>query len=43
VSKAGHLGRFAVYAFVPAGSTLAVQLVKTGCLSTRGRTVSCRG
>jgi hypothetical protein len=41
VSKAGELGRFAVYAFSPSGSQLSVKLVQTGCVSAAGKTVGC--
>ena len=41
VSKPGDRGRFGVYAFAPAASSLSIQLVQTGCLSSGGKTVSC--
>ena len=41
VSRTGHLGRFAVYAFAPSGTSIAVQLVQTGCLASNGHAVSC--
>jgi hypothetical protein len=42
VSRTGDLGRFAVYAFASAGTSISVQLVQTGCMTTGGTTVSCR-
>jgi hypothetical protein len=42
VSKPGELGRYAVYAFAPSGSQVAVRIVSTGCLAMTGREISCR-
>jgi hypothetical protein len=42
VSKRGRLGRYAVYAFAANGSQLAVRIARSGCLSGKGRAVSCQ-
>ena len=43
IAASGKLSRFARYAFAPAGASLAVHVVASGCLSAPTRVVRCPG